>query len=138
MKLIDQVCTVQQSVELFNFGIKESLYEHYYTKEGKYLGVDSKKLFPHEYITFPAFTVPELGLMLPDSYLYQGNLESLMFHWTDDAFGEGKRLHFSNILVHELQSGYDTEAECRADVLIWMLKNKIISPEKINENLMTQ
>lgn len=135
MKLIEQVCTIQQGFQFLSYGIIESLYEHYYTKEGNYLGVDSKKLFTHEYVTIPAFTVAELGLMLPDQFLYNGNLEALLFHWTDDAFGEGKRLHFSNVLIHELQNGYDTEAECRADVLIWMLKNKIISPKEANEAL---
>lgn len=67
----------------------------------------------------PAFSVAELGQMMPDEY----DGYKLQFHWTDDAYGEGRRLYFSSIMSVEQLAGFETEADLRAEILIAMLES---------------
>lgn len=139
MDISKQVCTLEQAKRLKELGVNQNslFYIWFNSSENpvfpKYCyGWDYDDIVNEHYA---AYTVAELGVMLPDEYMYRRNLETLMFHWTDDAFGEGRRLHFSNIMIASLQEGYETEAECRADALIWLLEKAIITPEQVDQRL---
>lgn len=89
---------------------------------------------------YPAFTVAELGCMLPDKYLNTASLH------TDDHL-KTKQYYYGfwktgNEWSYRLE-GYEpypteffkTQAECYADFLIHLLENNLITAEEVNQRL---
>lgn len=140
MKLEDQLCNLEQSKKLKELGIiQESVFyytqfstptnpnlalygwrqEHmpveiYFRRQG---GISGKDVF----VEYSAFTVAELGVVLPSGYdtMYNTGLGWCGY----DRDGE-----------HFLQS-FDTEAECRAAMLIEIIKRKEVTIEECNKRL---
>lgn len=130
MKLQDQVCTLEQGVRLVELGVKaEATFWHRPSKDG-----------PHEeYIQYgwhgnalaPAFTVAELGEMLPKEF------QAMNRKWYIQIFLKqtDRYLVCLNIIdwlngkeIHPVTHAeeHSTEAQARAAMLIYLLENKLI------------
>ncbi len=132
MKLENQVCTLTQGQTLKKLGIAmdSAFYRHPSTSEllrpGNVVtksGTQYKKIsVKQDKYTTCAFTDAELGAMLPNGY-------DTMY-----CSGEGWRGydHDGNDF---LDTPFAYEAELRADMLIYLLDNKVITPEECNKRL---
>lgn len=74
---------------------------------------------------YSAFTVAELGLMLPDNHLAIRTTMGEFSAW--EYFKRGSLMPMVDVR---------TEAECRANILIYLLETGIIKPEEINQKLL--
>jgi len=130
MKLEQQVCTLEQAKKLMALGVTaEPLYWHV---------IDIDPLTPMDIIQkwqhsnfdqcekYPAYTVAELGVMLPSETHTQrtGSEDSEYdnWEWVDDGNGNANGL-------------YNTEVEARAAMLIYLLENNLTTPEEVNQRL---
>lgn len=140
MQLYKQVCTLAQSARLVELGVnivpflwwvQERAYPdncNVLTAEHKPKGIDIDA-----FIILPAYTVAELGEMLPESFSKE-TAEPLSFYKVEKCFGEDKTLWFPNETIAILNYGYATEAEARAAMLIYLLEQGIIKPEEVNQS----
>lgn len=164
MKIENQVCSIEQAKKLKSLGIKgnsmltwmyavlsldgdkfENVPMLYRENTGAYdlvnvLDFDKKweTTLEEDYETignYAAYSVAELGVMLPcirtfnyDGYTSYINYYCLCgkFYCSIDCAISGKNL----FKIHG-----DTEAQARSSILIWMLENKIITPEQVNKSL---
>jgi len=132
MKLKEQVCSLESSKRLKELGVKQESLFYWYRwtdtfnrqfgelpdeKDNNTLGAPSIQPVPLSGITdrFSAFTVAELGEMLPDNVI-----GTLRLNGGEHSTG----IRFEN-------SGYkvfknNNEAEARAKMLIYLLENKLI------------
>ena len=150
MKLKNQVSTLEQSEKLLSLGVcRNSQFFH------KYLGIsdngaewdvvcdENLKCYSDTENHIPAFTVAELGVMLPSELLSTEQLvkflllqfekpwfenESYACHYieVDYAYDRGSYIH------SQLGS---TEAEARAAMLIYLLENNLTTAAEVNERL---
>lgn len=143
MKLEDQVCTLEQSKKLKELGITQySLFYHIdnLVKEIGYEGIKLRhsinplnKGMPVDggvVRYYSAFTVAELGVMLPTGYdtmriTSDKSLKS--FEWNGYDL-EGEVFSFE---------GFDTEAQCRAAMVIYLIESNNITPFEVNNRLST-
>jgi hypothetical protein len=120
MKIEDQVCTEFQADRLKEFGIiQESLFYHTHSDWG---------VMPRKSIDFSgnpssAFTVAELGILLPPGYD--------TMYCTNDGW-RGFDLDGQDMCDSKT---FDTEAEARAAMLIYLLETNLITPAEVNERL---
>lgn len=134
MRIENQVCTFEQGVKLFNYGITQSLFNHVHTKDGKEHWIDHNSVFDENNIYIPAFTVAELGVMLSDfTNSHQWN-DRFPNYYNDGitGFWEWFLLDLSN----QRQGLHQTEAEARAAMLIYLIENKHVNVEGINTKLL--
>lgn len=114
MKLEKQVTSLEISKRLKELGVKQkSLFRYYGYPHGIIL-----ELNPDEYDCLSAFTVAELGEMLP----------TLVSSWkqTETTDGDiGFRVHYDDKKVKTCIA--DTEADARGKMLIYLLENKLIT-----------
>jgi hypothetical protein len=133
MKLSEQVCTLEQAIILTALGInpKLSAFEHCINGSGYPIILerdgttrDSK----------PAFTVAELGVMLPNyTATWFGNNNMGETAWITDSL----------VSICEGNSRYDaapeaalnTEAEARANRLCELLESGKVTPDEVNTRL---
>lgn len=137
MRLEDQVCTLEQSIKLQELGIKaESIF--YYAVNGIkeplliWGNIDQQGGRYTQWEKHPAYTVAELGEMLPDMAAKDNGLAQIETcrSWTtgeyccyyENSFG-------NNIALFESP----TEAETRAAMLIHLIENAIPSTSKTTE-----
>lgn len=135
MKLQDQVCAIEQAKKLKDLGVSQvglfcyigdsnpdpkyhTPYNLYYAEWAN--GTVGKSWFDNR---LAAFTVAELGIMLPSGY------ESM--HNT----GEGWRCYDLNGQDVMDGYGYVNEVEARADSIIHLLENKITTVAEVNRRL---
>ena len=158
MELKDQVSNFELSKKLFDIGFKS---KHIFSWK-EFLHDDTKKLYKTIYYvgwnkrygeivysedgfffddeayiinTYPAYTVAELGVLLPKEiehnfntwssyYISFGNdgvnNEPGVWYMDDDLYGEKSILHGTGAL---------TEADARAQMLIWLIENGKIKIE---------
>lgn len=156
MKLEDQVASVEQCKKLKELGIAQKgcfswLYSplnsnygisHHNEESLEILAMSNPKSIEWkeriERGIFSAFSVAELGLMLPDlleTDLYQ--YELVCIKEADDEW-LCRYVRNNNTLDLHPKADFgtgETEAEARADLLISLLEDKLISVEKINKKL---
>ena len=115
MKLSEQVCALEQAKKLYALGVeRRSLFYHFN-------GRIENEAFGSEY--YCAFTVAELGEMLPDiCHTMKANNSWACFY----------RDTIKNKYKIELGP---TEAEARAAMLIYLLENSLVTPAEINQRL---
>lgn len=139
MKLQDQCCTLSQAKRLKELGVNQSsvacyigdelhLFEKWFYNWAEQKGMDA----------VAAFTVAELGVMLPPSDISKGEFTNFTkgakwLSWSIDCSlwdapgfpkdGEPGPVH------------HYTEAECRAEFLIILLENNLITPAEVNDRL---
>lgn len=138
MKLENQVCTLEQAKRLKELGVKQQA-NFYWECHGVNVSLrTSEQIESSNWIVFAAFTVAELGEMLPDVYSVSGIWFSICDAGNDK---NGKNLEppnafslFTGKTVHDLQDTpfknlvFETEAEARAEYLIYLLENNLIKP----------
>jgi hypothetical protein len=129
MKLDDQVCSIELAKRLKELGVpQESIFYWEYYNEQCY----AVKYFPYcivpddnnKFKLYSAFTVAELGEMLPGSI----KVEERSFFITMDC---DKCPYYDDMpLTQEIYSGMDndgdTEADARAKMLIYLLENGLV------------
>lgn len=131
MKLEDQVCSLELAMKLKDLGINEECEFIWRNEErgcGWYLNHWSSSCLTY-HLDHPAYTVAELGEMLPSNISYKNEnliLKSLKYepiHWllsyVDIETNEG-RIHFN---------GY-SEADTRAKMIIYLIDNKLMEVPK--------
>lgn len=116
MKLHEQVCTIDQSKRLKELGVKQdSIFNWYKANNGYELYFGDVEDVSKFTTTFSAFTVAELGEMLPVNAI----------SWKYDK--DGVKLYRCVASDNTYSSGYfDTEAEARAAMLIYLLENGLL------------
>jgi len=125
MKLEDQVCSLELAKKLKGFGVKQDSY-FYWTKtvagkRWKVFTVDYLKHFhKYEEERYSAFTVAELGEMLPDycDFTQKHTNVNTKEVWYR-CYYEGTNFWFDE----------KTEAEARAKMLIYLLETGFIKNE---------
>lgn len=130
MEIQNQVCTKQQGEKLYSLGIQFAgsyFYWHFGSVSETWVIVNKEEsnIFPSA--DYPAFTVAELGVMLPalsHSWVTKGN----SYFNCSDNFNVGISIVFCE----------NTEAEARAALLIYLLEEKVITPEEVNQKLNNQ
>ncbi len=133
MKLENQVCSLEQAKELNELGIKrESLFVwKCNSKQDAVIDIQMKHWISRyagfvKNHFFSAFTVAELGVMLPNKYL-SGKIDNNIYNcWQFDDFMQIRT-------YNTYQS--ETESEARASMLIHLLENKIITADEVNKRL---
>jgi len=112
MKLGNQVVSLKLAKCLKELNCKqESLWWWIIRAEGNPIIVGKDKRYTTTFISssYSAFTVAELGELLPKDYYSQFNGDQWM------CLKEAQRIEFAN-----------TEANARAKMLIWLIENKMM------------
>lgn len=127
MDLKDQVCSLELSKRLKELGVKQESYFFWYSafKDSEVTVWHSYQIGSDTERAFSAFTVAELGEMLPD-YVnpadYQG-ARSLGISKSMD----GWHITYSTSEKWWHREVADTEADARAKMLIYLIENKLIT-----------
>lgn len=136
MKIEQQVCTRDQAKRLKLLGVNQESYFHY----GDQLEnvAESWMHEGNEDTFYSAFTVAELGVMLPPSDISKGEFTNFSkgangLSWSVDCSiwdAPGFPKDGKPGPVHHY-----TEAECRAEILITLLEKKLITVDEVNQRL---
>ncbi len=148
MKIEDQVCTFEQASLLTSYGVdRRKAYFTWYLptvkRNGGKIAPQVATFNPFDMRIFkverlPAFTVAELGLFLPEELL--GNITNMRLHqfqYCEKGFIIDYRLYYESVgnenkRIPEKILHAKTEAQVRADMLIYLLENKIVDAEFMN------
>lgn len=133
MKLEYQVCTRGQGKRLEELGVDGSscilFWDTHDTKV--VLSLANSHPFISEFgsQSYPAFTVAELGVLLPDGVLTMRKFGSVGFRL--DTGGP-----YWECSSKEYNATYEvTQAQCMAAMLIHLLESNLITPDQINERI---
>lgn len=117
MDLDKQVCTLEQGKRLQELGVEGSFLHHFN-------GEIKSEAWGADY--YPAFSVAELGAMLPDEYYSKRTVHGWICY---NTMGINPASHY----------GFGrTEAEARAYILIHLLETGKLTPEEVNQRLSNQ
>lgn len=148
MIIENQVCTVEQASKLTTYGLNRQMaYFTWYIAKSKrngglvapkvaYINPFDLRIFTCQ--TLPAFTGTELGLFLPEElYGHERNLWLYQFQYCEKGFIVDYRMFYESIgkdnkRMPEKLLFAKTEAQVRADMLIYLLENNIVSAEYMN------
>jgi hypothetical protein len=136
MKLENQVCSLELAQKLKNLKIdQESYFYCYQTYKGLWALGDTTEMLNHavdlgsmtapQFNTACAFTVAELGEMLPPHWKL---LRGAHYHYCEWWIGEPGPMRPGSVTRFHREDAH-TEADARAKMLIYLLENKIISSE---------
>ena len=152
MELNKQVCSVEQSIKLKELGINCTAQFFWYTGD---TGNNVDRVLPtlnnslhDDGLSFFAYTVAELGVMLPHDGHGIGEyytLKDVGYLVVDESLG-GNNSGFSVVPAYPDSDNVDTwpevcngvfytEAEARASLLIYLLENNHTTPEEVNQRL---
>lgn len=135
MKLRDQCCTMQQGKQLIGLGVAvPALFYHMDNVILGYEGVRIREKLNQKakwgipenggvIRYYPAFTVAELGEMLPTCYDTMKLTHGWKGYDIDDCDALGEELYFK------------TEAECRAEILIYIINKDAGHMHRINAEM---
>jgi hypothetical protein len=116
MKLEQQVCSLDLAKRLKELGVKqESLF--YWSDDVIYI---HKRRDAKDW--YSAFTVAELGEMLPD-YIYSQKRFLQSDDWCIYTAGEPKDFPDGKEMIHG-----NTESDARAKMLVYLIENNLIKP----------
>jgi hypothetical protein len=128
MKLQSQVCSLEQAKRLKELGIIQTSIACYLGTEltlferGVYNWAEQNNID-----ALAAYTVAELGVMMPDLTYSQYLKGEGVWIWSDcGTFNEYPEDDFTR----------NTEAESRADAIIYLLELEHITPEEVNNRLL--
>lgn len=133
MKIENQCCSLEQAKRLKELGVDGiSFFRHQHYPETKYrieaqhiTWGDNRATDPGE--TFSAFTVAELGEMIGEN-----GFSKKVTHWLGYYKVPGNQ--YSQI-IETPKKDFDTEAQARAEILIHLLENKLITASEVNDRL---
>ncbi len=143
MKLEDQVCSESQGRRLEEFGISAMpIFCHCWVSVGpedsvkEILPTDKRLLtIPDTATTWlaPAFTVAELGVMLPEGSEFGGDWY-MRYCWKGVSFGYNRK---NAGLQHIEQDWYKPNewAKALADLVIYLLEKNLTTSEEVNKRL---
>lgn len=131
MKIENQVCTLEQAKRLKELGVEAvPLYWHYcgfMTEKHGIVQYDFVLRYNSAHAVYPAFTVAELGAMLPLYYYsYEGDNGKEWYCLYDGNESLYEKYEFTNS---------KTEAEARAKMLIHLLETGEITATDCNNRL---
>jgi len=143
-KKLNQLLNVPQWKNIdFNFyWMKTEATDNFFLTEAAKVGGYA---YPVEY--FPTFTVAELGVMLPEEINHKHNEHSSYYFMQGHGINgeteknepvcwyEDNDLETSLEVMNMKYCGAKNEAQARADMLIFLLENKLITPEEVNKRL---
>lgn len=154
MELKNQVCTLEQAKRLSELGISEGSNFYYYQcmyREEEKGKIDcgswefcaKPSYHKNSESHYPAFTVAELGVMLPAGMQKRGRKDEFVWFYngfdTDERyFNSGLNSTKSRYWTKKIINATKTEAQARAEMLIHLLENKLITPEQVNASLTQQ
>lgn len=131
MKLENQVCSLELAKRLKEFGVKqESLFYWHY-----YMGKESEASVCQSFgmssgVFNSAFTVAELGEMLPDTIKPKGEgIAYFSVEKTDTKSDQIWEVYYEYFTNEGGRIGFNanTEANARAKMLVYLLENKLIT-----------
>lgn len=130
MKLQDQVCTIKQGEKLKELGVaQESLFYFTHSEWG---------IMPKNSIDFTGnptsvFTVAELGVMFPHNFsITKRHREFTCRYWWGN-FMDGILRTVKENSWHQTQN--KNEAQAAAEMLIYLLENKLTTTQEVNQRL---
>ena len=145
MKLENQVCTLEQAKRLKELGVSRINKDD--GESGFYWVSDNEVLMFHKDDGFPsskyirAFSVAELGVALiidDDIHFTDGRYNEHLGCWEshlEKRNPDTEELETPFLLIHEARQEAETEAEARADLLIYLIENGITTSEEVNKRL---
>lgn len=128
IQLSDQVCSLIQAKRLKELGVnQESYFVHKINEIQDVVSTSQFKKWCEEYLPtcndyYSAFSVAELGIALPPN----GRTIFKVHDGWEFTIGTSDWKDWRR---------YSTEAQARAELLIYLIENKIVSVEEINERL---
>jgi hypothetical protein len=147
MKIENQVCTLKQAKRIAELGVSgvpmlwwrndfpsnQMKYKNkwYIENEYPYTGKAQNVKFGTSHHLIAAFTVAELGVMLPTlgfEFCKSNNGSGEDFFWLTGSYWK-----ISGVVI---ENKY--EAQARAEMLIYLLEQKLTTPEEVNNRLTTQ
>lgn len=140
MLLSKQCCTVEQGKRLTELGVNAPSYFIHHVQNVANLIQESWVHIKADAETYPAYTVAELGEMLPDGFTYKGEKSGLRCqHWNKG----NDELPYYTCTIYPWDSWIsathvfegNNEAEARAEAVIFFIEQKLITPEECNERL---
>lgn len=152
MDIKNQVCTLAQAKRLKELGVcQESIFSYFKAPHHagicntdmstRHVWILSGNPYDQEDIELTAaFTVAELGVMLPDRFLYNGEqcfVDSTKYcNWKPWIAGVHTVWAHNKPVVAKKYIPAETEAEARAALLIHLLESSILLPvDEINQRL---
>ena len=113
MKIEEQVCNLELARELKELGVKQESYFNWVDNGEKWL-VTQRQSFQSG---FSAFTVAELGAMLPSGIT------------SEKTYGDEEK-YFVSYESEAMNFVEKTEADARAKMLIYLIKNQLLSAKE--------
>jgi hypothetical protein len=130
MKLEEQIVSLELAEKLKELGVKQDSLFYWSLNEHRNVGwnvfYEFESFGPDEWFArdlekhISAFTVAELGLLLKDFSVSAST-------WRDNKSGKWDVLVDHEILIGSVDLASETEADTRAKMLIYLLKNKLIT-----------
>lgn len=145
MKLADQVVSLKLSQKLHEFGVKsDSLFKwaKWIPPRGSTYSDDSiawkltRGTSSDDYELIPAYTVAELGNMLPNNLKIESQYYTYHLHYINGKYGcscyyayyepAEKRWIPLNMIGHgtSILSNAEADADARAEMLIWLIEER--------------
>lgn len=132
MNLEDQVCSIFLGKRLQNLGV--NLRSKWYWHPAPSGDGEIMQLWPKEmmivknHIGIPAYSVAELGVLLPEIIEIDGHE---CYYESGKVIGEGEYWVGWQGEITGYNIKGDTEAQARAEALIWLLENKYVNPKEL-------
>lgn len=123
MELAKQVVSLPIAQRLKKLGVRQQSYFRYGGKDGDLL-LDSSDDTPEFTSDTYAFTVAEMGEILPESFQYGGTLMEIFQYKSDGEFCLEYRYFESEKIVEFIHE--QTEADARGKMLIYLLEQGLI------------
>lgn len=151
MDLLKQVCSLEQAIKLAKLGIVR--FEHgtgfyYHTSVDGHTSLYFEEKFASTHRCIAAFTVAELGVMLPCRVWKEGEFYELSFTKSDNTWHEDGNPYDSTFnyeyqkhddevisVLANYQSDFLPEAQARAAMLIWLLEQNHITASQVNNRI---
>ena len=129
MKKELQVCTIEQAQKLRELGAPQKEAIYFWDEDGSGNLIRSLDASARLIGCVAAYTVAELGEMLP-AYMTSKEDGIRGFLHSIDVSGDGWECYYERndmgVAMHNIQTG-KTEAQARAAMLIYLLENKLIT-----------
>lgn len=148
MKIENQVCSIVQANKLTSYGLDRhrahfTWYTGFFKRNGGIYKSTVSNINPFDLRIFrcetlPAFTGTELALFLPEElYGFGCNMALHQYQYCEKGFIVDYRMYYESIgaekkRIPEKVLSAQTEAQVRAEMLIYLLENNIVSAEYMN------
>ncbi len=131
MKLEDQVCTLKQAQKLVKLGLVLGTTYVWQKRGSDYQLASRYNLAAKSKDSFPAPNVAELGVLLPAGLMIEDAHHWLETNKADASFLTGyiqkaNTPHSSHDELWVCKFIKETEAQARADALIWLIENGFV------------